>query len=76
MLLIGSNGPTKKQLEEALGTVKDEKLLSNLKKLNNVLTYNSKGLQVKLANSVFPSEEFEVAADYKRDMESAFKSRI
>ena len=51
MLLVGSNGTTKQQLEEALGFFKDEQLLSRLKALNDVLNSNFEGMQIKLANS-------------------------
>ena len=74
MLLLGSNGTTKYQLEEALGLVKNEQLLSYLKALNDVLNSNSDGLQIKLANSIFPSTTFQMVAKYKSDLESAFKS--
>ena len=76
MLLLGSNGTTKKQLEEALGLVKDEQLLSNLKALNDVLNSNSDDLQIKLANSIFPSTTFQMLAKYKRDLDSAFKCQM
>ena len=76
MLLLGANGTTKQQLEEAFGLKIDEHILSKLKALNDVLNYNSKVLQVKLANSVFPSEAFKLDANYKCDIESAFKIQI
>ena len=76
MLLIGSDGTTKQQLEEALGFVKDEQLLSRLKQLNDVLNSNSEGLQIKLANSVFPSDKFQIIPEYKDDMQSALKCQI
>ena len=61
MLLVGSNGTTKQQLKEVLGFVKDEQLLSRLKPLNDVLNFNCKDLQIKLANSVFPSQTFDMS---------------
>ena len=73
MLLVGSNGTNKKQLEEALEFVKDKQLLYNLQELNCVLNYNYEGLQIKLANSVFLSKTFKMVAKYKSDIESAFK---
>ena len=76
MLLLGSDGTTKQQLEEALGVVKDEELLYKLKTLNDVLNSNSEGLQIKLANSVFPSITFEMVAKYENDMKNAFKCQI
>ena len=76
MLLLGSNGTTKQQLEEALGFVKDEQLLSKLKELNDVLNSSSEGLQIKLANSVFPSKTFPMVAKYKNDMESALRCQM
>ena len=76
MLLLGSNGTTKQQLEEALGFKKNKHFHSDLKELNDVLNYNSKVLQIKLANSVFLSEAFKLDANYICDMESAFKSQI
>ena len=76
MLLVGSNGRTKQQLERALGTVKDEELLSKLKALNDVLCSNSEGLQIELANSVFPSKTFEMVEKYKNDMKTAFKCQM
>ena len=76
VLLVGSNERTKQQLEEALGVENDKQLLSNLKALNDVLNSNSDGLQIKLANSVFPSKTFEMVAKYKSDLESAFKCQM
>ena len=76
MLLVGSNGTTKQQLEEALGLVKDEQLLSKLRALNDVLNSNSEGLQIKLANSVFPSKTFDMVEKYKNDMKTAFKCQM
>ena len=76
MLLVGSNGTNKKQLEEALEFVKDKQLLYNLQELNCVLNYNYEGLQIKLANSVFLSKTFKMVAKYKSDIESAFKLQI
>ena len=70
MLLVGSNGTTKMQLEKVLGLKKDENFLGQLKALNDVLNSNSEGLQIKLANSVFPSKTFQMVAKYKSDMES------
>ena len=76
MLLLGSNGTTKQQIEEALGFVKDEELLSKLKALTDVLNYDSNSLKVELVNSVFPSETFIMDAKYKSDMKTAFKCQI
>ena len=76
MLLAGSKGTTKQQLKEALGLVKVEELLGQLKALNEVLNSNSESLQIKLANSVFPSKTFQIVAKYKSDLESAFKCQI
>ena len=76
MLLLGCNGATRQQLEKALGVVRDEKLLGQLKALNEELNSNSKGLQLELANSVFPSETFQMIAKYISDMENAFKCQM
>ena len=76
MLLVGSNGATKQQLEEALGLVKDEQLLSKLKALNDVLNSNFEGLQIKLANSVFPSKTYGMVEKYKNDMKTALKCQM
>ena len=58
MLLLGSNGTTKQQLEKELGVNVDRKLISQLKSMNNLLCSNSSSLQINLANSVFPSKTF------------------
>ena len=76
MLLLGCNGATRQQLEKALGVVRDEKILGQLKALNEELDFNSKGLQLELANSVSTSETFQMIAKYKSDMENAFKSQM
>ena len=76
MLLLGCNGATRQQLEKALGVVRDEKLLGQLKALNEELNFNTKGLQLKLANSVFPSETFQLIAKYINDMENALKCQM
>ena len=73
MLLLSSDGTTKQQLKDALWLTKDEQLFDNLKELNDILSSNSDGLQVQLANSVFPSKMFQMVAKYEKDLESAFK---
>ena len=65
MLLLGTDEITKQQLQEALGIFKDEELPVKLKVLNDVLNFNSEGLKIKLANSVFPSKTFQMVARYK-----------
>ena len=76
MLVLGSDGTTKQQLEEALGVVKDEKYIEKLKSLNDVLNSDSEALKIKLANSIFPSETFQMVAKYKNDMKTAFKCQV
>ena len=76
MLLVGSDGTTKQQLEKALGVVKNGDLLKNLKALNDVLSCNSKALKIKLANSVFPSKNFKMMPKYKSDVKTAFKCAV
>ena len=76
MLLVGSNGRIKQQLERVLGFVNDKQLLSKLKALNDVLNSNSEGLQIKLANSVFLSKTFEMVSKNKSEIETAFKCQM
>ena len=53
MLLVGSNGTNKKQLEEALEFVKDKQLLYYLQELNCVLNYNYEGYKSSLLIQFF-----------------------
>ena len=76
MLLLGSDEITKQQLEDALGIVKNEKLLANLKALNDLLNSNSESLKIKFDNSVFPSKSFQMVSKYKSDISTAFKCQI
>ena len=76
MLLLGSKGKTKKQLEEALGFLKNDELIGKLKDSNDLLNTNKKGLSVKLASGVFPSEQFQMLKTYSRDLLKAFNCQI
>ena len=76
MLLVGSDGTTKQQLEKALGVVKNGDLLKNLKALNDVLSCNSEALKIKLANSVFPSKNFQMISKFKSDAKYALKCAV
>ena len=76
MLLVGSKGETKQQLEKALGIDTCETVLGKLKELNDVLNSNSEGLKINLANSVFPSENFKMTEEYKSVMQTTFNSKV
>ena len=76
MLLLGSSGATKQQLEKALGVEVDKHLTSQIKSMNNILRSNSSSLQIKLANSVFPSKTFKMINKYKSEVVNAFKCQI
>ena len=76
MLLLGSNGTTKQQLEKALGNEANIILISQLKSMNNVLRSNSSSLQIKLANSVFPSKTYNMITKYKNEVKNTFRCKI
>ena len=68
MLLLGSNEKIWEQLEKALGFDKDDDILQKLKPL--LFSYNARSLKLKVANSVCPSEAFQMTAEYKIEMET------
>ena len=74
MLLLGSDWKTKEQLEEALGFNKDDDILQKLKPL--LFNDHTKSVKFKVANSVCPSEAFQMIAEYKSEMETAFKYQM
>ena len=76
MLLKGSDGKTKKQLEEVLGFENEANFHRNLDVVIDIIQSKFKRVNIKLANSIFPSTTFEMVAKYKSNMESSFKSKI
>ena len=76
MLLKGSDGKTKKQLEEVLGFENEANFHRNLDVVIDIIQSKFKRVNIKLANSIFPSTTFEMVAKYKSNMESSFKSQI
>ena len=76
MLLLGSDEKTKEQLEDALGIIKNEELPVKLKALYDILTFNYEGLKIKLSNSIFPSQKFQMVSKYERDIKTAFKCEV
>ena len=70
VLLLGSNGSTKQQLEEALGIVKDEELFEKLKALNNFLNYDSEVF--KVTNPIISSTAFKIVSKFLSSIKNYF----
>ena len=68
MLLLGSNGNTQSEIQQATGFLKD-KLRPKLEKLNKVLNSNLGGLLIRLHNSLYPSKTFQTVENYKNFIE-------
>ena len=60
VLLLGSEGRTKEQLAEALGFNEGDDVLEKLKPL--MFSHNTQSVKLNVANSVCPSENFEINA--------------
>ena len=76
MLLLGSDGTTRQQLEKESGCEEIGDINDQLELMNNLLRSNSSSLQIKLANSVFPSKTFKMTYKYEREVERAFGCKI
>ena len=76
MLLLGSDGETQQQIEKALGVVKNETFLYNLKMLNELLNIDEDYLTIKIANCIFPDKSFVMLETYLEDMKRAFNCKI
>ena len=74
MLLLGSNGKTKEQLEKALDYNEDDDTLEKLQPL--LFSFYTNSVKLNVANSVRPSEAFQMTAKYKREMETDFKCQM
>ena len=71
MLLLGSEGQTKEQLEEALGfQTDDDDILEMVKAL--YCKYNKRSVEFKVSHCICPSESFQMSAQYKRRIATAF----
>ena len=78
MLLLGSGGYTKRQIEITLGFGRTYSLLYYLKNFHAMLNYASgKTIKcIKLANSVFPEKCFNLVEKYLEDMKLAFNCEV
>ena len=74
MLLVGSNGTTKQQLEKALGFKKDEQLLAKYQASRNELTLDVEGIKSESAQPVFKSVSTQMKLNYKKEIKSAFNT--
>ena len=76
MLLLGSSGKTKQQIEQALGVVKNKKLVKDVEDLNDLLNIETNGLIIHIANQIFPSESFQIVECYRKDLENSFNCQL
>ena len=76
MLLLGSDGETKQQIEKALGVVTCETFFHNLKNQNKLLNTATYNLTIKLASSIFPDKSFNILEKYLKNMKKAFNCEV
>ena len=78
MLLIGSDGYTKQQIEKSLGFVKNKSLLQDLKNLNSMLNFaTGETIKcIKLANSLFSDKSIKLLENYLEEMRSTYNCEV
>ena len=78
MLLIGSDGYTKQQIEKSLGFVKNKSLLQDLKNLNSMLNFaTGETIKcIKLANSLFSDKSIKLLKNYLEEMRSTYNCEV